>query len=914
MNDELYHIGVSKLDGAPGVGSGRYPLGSGKNPNQHYKHDGRFLNEYREMRKEGLTDQEIIDGFNNRYTDGVHNLMNHNLLRQIKTIDLEKEKNERLDVIESMKKHGDSNVKIAERLGVSEAMVRKYLNNKEKIRKSEARTTANVIKQNVDEKGYIDVGAGVELYMGISKEKLNTAVQLLKEEGYEVHNVKLPQVTNPSKRTTIKVVGPPGSQWADPQNNPEKIKSIEEYSPDKGSKFYKLEYPASISSDRIFVRYGDQGGKKKDGVIELRPGVEDLSLGKSHYAQVRIAVDNSHYLKGMAMYSDDIPDGYDVVFNTNKPSTKGKLEVFKPFEAIKIGMNPDNPFGATIKPNGQYHYIDKDGNEKLGAINKLKEEGNWDEYSKSLASQMLSKQPEALIRRQLDISVKEKYAEYDDILRIKNSAIKKHLLEEFADNCDKAAEELKAAPLPGQTSKVILPLDSMKPNEIYAPTYKDGTQVALIRYPHGGIFEIPKLTVNNRNSKAKKILGNPIDAVGINSEVAEQLSGADFDGDSVIVIPLSKKVNIQNERPLKELIGFDNKAEYAMPEGKSNGMTDQTTQLEMGKISNLISDMTLKGADFSEIARADKHSMVVIDAKKHNLDYKKSFVDNNIAALKEKYQGGKNAGASTIISRAGAEVYVDERKQVLPSDIDKKTGKINYRLTERTYTVKDKKGNPVEKKAQEQVSRMSLVDDAFELLSSKPNPKEIAYAEFANKMKVLAREARKEWLSTKTTPTSVKAKTDYEEEIKSLDDKLKTAKKNAPKERQAQILATHQFRMAKESNPDMTKEDMKRLKDQLLAKARVSLGAGKKEVRVVPTKKEWEAIDSNAISATKLSNILNNMDSEDLKKHVFPTDRKSLSNAQIARIQAMYSTYTIREIADFTGFSVSTITKALKGE
>ena len=43
----------------------------------------------------------------------------------------------------------------------------------------------------------------------------------------------------------------------------------------------------------------------------------------------------------------------------------------------------------------------------------------------------------------------------------------------------------------------------------------------------------------------------------------------------------------------------------------------KNTQTEMGKISNLITDMTLKGATQDELARAVRHSMVVIDAEKH---------------------------------------------------------------------------------------------------------------------------------------------------------------------------------------------------------------------------------------------------------------------------------------------------------
>ena len=89
-------------------------------------------------------------------------------------------------------------------------------------------------------------------------------------------------------------------------------------------------------------------------------------------------------------------------------------------------------------------------------------------------------------------------------------------------------------------------------------------------------------------------------------------------------------------------------------------MKEQTKQTEMGKISNLITDMTLKGASDDEIERAVKHSMVVIDAVKHHLDYKQSYIDNNIDELKAIYQAkptGRNGGASTLISRASSTVY-----------------------------------------------------------------------------------------------------------------------------------------------------------------------------------------------------------------------------------------------------------------
>ena len=131
--------------------------------------------------------------------------------------------------------------------------------------------------------------------------------------------------------------------------------------------------------------------------VQEETGVDDLSLGNSHYAQVRIMVDNSHYLKGMAVYSDDVPDGYDVIFNTNKPSGTPKMKVLKP-----IKDDPDNPFGAALTAAGQSEYIGADGQKHLSPINKLREEGEWDTMAKNLSSQFLSKQPIKLIKQQLN--------------------------------------------------------------------------------------------------------------------------------------------------------------------------------------------------------------------------------------------------------------------------------------------------------------------------------------------------------------------------------------------------------------------------------------------------------------------------------------------------------------------------------
>lgn len=284
-------------------------------------------------------------------------------------------------------------------------------------------------------------------------------------------------------------------------------------------------------------------------------------------------------------------------------------------------------------------------------INKRAEEGDWGEWSKTLPSQFLSKQSLTLIKKQLGLAKADKQAEFDEICSLTNPTVKKALLKSFADDCDAAAVHLQAAALPRQKYQVILPLTKIKDNEVYAPNYKDGETVALIRYPHGGTFEIPILKVNNKLAEGKSVLGNtPADAIGINKKNADRLSGADFDGDTVMVIPCNSsqsKVRITSTSPLKGLEGFDTKDAYGGVVEKGTDGKDhyyrngkeykimKNTQTEMGKVSNLITDMTLKGATEDELARAVRHSMVVIDAEKHKLDYKQSEIDNGISSLKK---------------------------------------------------------------------------------------------------------------------------------------------------------------------------------------------------------------------------------------------------------------------------------------
>lgn len=888
--DILMHYGVKRR-------SGRYPWGSGDNP---YQHGGDFLARVEELHRLGKTEKQIADELHLSTTD---------LRMQVRVAKHERRALQ-ADRARSLREDGKTLDEIASILGyANDSSVRALLNENTAANKNKAQATAEILKKELAEKGAIDVGTGVERQLGVSTGVLQEALFILETEGYNRYGVGVPQVNDPKKRTITPVISVPEIDQREVYQNLDLVKSVGDYhSTDGGESWDKREYPASIDSSRVKILYGDEGGALKDGVIEIRRGVADLDLGDSHYAQVRILVDGTHYLKGMAMYSDDMPDGADIVFNTNKHTGTPKMDVLK-----KIQDDPDNPFGALIKANGQSHYIDADGNEKLSAINKLKEEGDWDKMSKNLSSQFLSKQPIQLIKKQLDLTYADAADEFSEICSLNNPTVKRKLLLDFADECDSAAVHLKAAALPRQSTQVILPLNAMKETEIFAPNYRDGEKVVLIRYPHGGTFEIPELTVNNKNPTAVSVLGKNIrDAVGINPKVAERLSGADFDGDQVVVIPTGGRVKIQSTPALKDLKDFDPKTDYST-EGKTGVRLlakGAATQRQMGEISNLITDMTLKGATEPEIARAVKHSMVVIDAAKHKLDYRQSEKDNGIAELKKKYQGfddetGHHGGASTLLSRRKQDVEVPERQG--SGVIDPLTGKVVYKESGRTY-VDPRTGKTVA--ATTKVKRILAVDDVRSMSSG--TLQEEAYADYANKMKDLANKARLEYKATPTLKRSASAAKAFEPEVNRLMAALKVAQLNAPLEREAQRIANARVKAKVQANNITDKDEISKIRRAAISDARNSTGASGKRTRITISDGEWTAIQSGAISDTTLSEILRYAEPKTVRERATPRRTTQLSDARISRIKAMANSgHTNAEIAEALGISTSAVSKYL---
>ena len=890
--------------------SGRYPWGSGDNP---YQHSGDFLSRVEELKKKGLSEKEILETINNSLPDEYKmGLTEFRTARQKAGHD---RKALEYDQIRAMKDDGLGWKEIGDKLGMSESSVRSKYNNAIGEKASQAEKIAATLKAEVDKKGMIDISEGANQVLGVSESKLDEAAYILEAEyGYQRYGVGIRQPTNTRQQTNITVLAKPEFDQKYAYQHQDQIDSLGDYhSDDGGETFTKLQRPSSLDSSRVAIRYGDEGGLDKDGVMEIRRGVPDLDLGKSHYAQVRILVDGDHYLKGMAVYSDDLPDGVDVMFNTNKPSGTPKMKVLKEAKA-----DSDNPFGAAIKANGQSMYIGDDSKEHLSPINKLKEEGDWDTMSRNVSSQFLSKQPKKLIENQLNLTVADYKAQYDEIMRYDNPTVKKKLLNDFADTVEGTSMTLKASAFPGQSTKVILPINKIKETEAYCPTYENGTRLALIRYPHAGTFEIPIVTVNNKNVSGKRNLGAIQDAIGINAKVAERLSGADFDGDTVMAIHVTDKVNIKSTRALKALEGFDPKTAYAVPEGNPNNvrlMKKEEKQREMGVISNLITDMTLRGADEDELARAVKHSMVVIDAEKHKLDYKRSERENGIPELKQKWQirvdeeGATHyGGASTLLSRRKQTVRVPERRGSIR--VDKETGEYIYKESGRTFT--DPKTGK-ERKAEDTVSLISETKDARTLSSG--TIQENLYADFSNKLKAMANQARKEAVNMKGIQRNPEAAKTYAPEVASLKEKYNNMIANKPKERKAMLIANANIKAKIQEqglDPTIDKKEIKKISSVEMQRARDSVGASGRKSKVTFTDREWEAVQAGAISDNMLTKFLNSSDSDEIVKRAMPKNVAVMTSAKMSKANAMLrSGYSYAEIAKACGVPESTVYSAL---
>ena len=959
----LIHYGTPQERDFDPQGSGRYRQGSGKRPNQHlpYMEDVAYrLGRVRAQSKVGLKKDSVPSEGEDHKTFFVDEVdakrrelreaglpsdeksladamgMSSTEYRNRKTASTEERKAWRRVQIEHCLERGMSKAAIARQLHVTPSTVDNYIKGVHKSKEGKVANTAKVIKEACDANRFVDIGLGVYAQMGVSEQTFNGAISMLKDQGYQARWVEQPQMGT-GHFTNRRILVKPGEKWNEAKKDPTLIKPVTEYTRNMGRTFEKPEPPVSVDSSRVQIRYGEEGSAR-DGLIELRRGAKDLTLGSATYAQVRIAVNDTHYIKGMAVYSDDLPDGVDIRFNTSKSSDKPMIDpnpkkcVLKPMKE-----DPENRFGATI--SRQNHYIDDDGNSKLSPINIVNEEGYWQEnWSNTLAAQFLSKQSPSLAKQQLDKLYDQRKAEYDEIMAYDNPVVRERFLERFASQCDSDAVHLKAAAMPRQAWNAILPVPSLKPNEVYAPGYEQGETVIMIRYPHGGKFEIPQCVVNNKNKEAIALMGrHPRDAIGINPITAQQLSGADYDGDTVLVIPNNDGA-IQVKKYHDELINFDHHRLYqaydGMPEvGKEDGFN---RGMRMGDITNLICDMTIKGAGDDEIIRAVKYSMVIIDAEKHNLDWKTAKKDLRIDELKKAYQGRANAGASTLISKSTSPEHPYDRKKgvrfidpetgkpgkvvnidpVTGQPLFSETGKTRFKpkkthVDEETGAViVDEWGEERRKGKSNKMTEALLTTGDARALSSGTAIEEV-YAAHANRMFELGNKARLATLQVEKTYVNKEAKQKYATEVEEMMKAIREGIMNAPLEREAQALAYAMSKAETDETGHVDYDTRKKMDAKNLTRARARVGSGRTPFYI--TDRQWEAIQAGALAQSNQEKLFQYADQDRLRELASPPKQSALSSAQISKAREWLDSekYTQKEIADQFGVSVTTLLKAV---
>lgn len=1028
MGEYLMHEGVGHDENPPGRGSGRYPFGSGERPHQRAwdlkdryaklhalvgkeinPDTGKYYTEKDIAKMMGYTKQEW-DKQKHEWVEGGH-IAKLKAEKEIATAEVNSDKYEEVmwyyNHINPNTGKPYKRADIARILGINESSVRSIENTKTSIEDNQLFRAAEQLKSISEEKGFLDISKGAELALGVSPDRMNSVVEVLKNEGYTVQNIMIPQASNPNRYTTMSVLCPPGMEGQAFKHRYE-VRSVEDISGiDNVATQQGWQEPVPVNLNRVKILYDENGGSQKDGMIEIRPGVEDLSLGNAKYGQVRIAVDcgeqGIRYIKGMAVYNPNLPEGKDILVNSNKSIEDGVKKALKDYDA-----GSPNPFGATVV---QTYIKDKEGNPvidpktgkpKLSSIqfvgtptddnHDMHVEGSWGDWSRNLPAQFLAKQDLPLVKQQLKLKTLDYETQYKDILSMDNVTVKKKMLIDFADACDGAAVDLKAAPLPGQGVHVLLQSNTLKDNEVFAPNYPNGTMVALVRFPHTGPFEIPVATVNNNDKESIKQIGkNAKDAICVSNAAASKLSGADFDGDTCIVIPMTRKnaeggfdkvVQIKSMDALPGLKNFNPTAEYGekrYPNTRYHKMTAKEKGIEMGVVSNMITDMYAKGCEnYEHLERAVKYSMVVIDAEKHKLNYRQAYQDYNIAELKDIYQHNADGshGASSLLSRSKNTVDVPIRSERYL--IDPATGEKNYLSPKKTEKMERKKvkvlapegyrwvdqdgkahkskylkdengkditatvGGKIKQDAtgnyyydrgtgkdakdiwvntgnikpiMQKIPQMEYYKDARSLLSDNPNEIEKTYADYANHMKAMANTARKEYArlqreeKQRIDPVARKR---YSEEVASLEEKLTIAKKNAPRERMAQLLTSQRVNAALAEDPEKyeSAEERKKLRSQIQKQARIDCGAQKQ--RVTFTDAEWEAIQNHAIGETKLLKLLENADSEEYSARALPRESK-VSDSKKALVQAYYNAgYTYEQIAAMTGVSQGSISGIVK--
>ena len=140
MGEHIEHYGTPRH-------SGRYPWGSGKNPQRNKN----FLTRVEELKKQGLSDTEIARAFDLSTTN----------YRARYKIARSEEKMEDMRKYVRMRESGMSIAAIAKETGAPESTIRSYLDPVKASKVDKTTYIANHLADLLVEKPYLDVGEGV---------------------------------------------------------------------------------------------------------------------------------------------------------------------------------------------------------------------------------------------------------------------------------------------------------------------------------------------------------------------------------------------------------------------------------------------------------------------------------------------------------------------------------------------------------------------------------------------------------------------------------------------------------------------------------------------------------------------------------------------------------------------------------
>lgn len=149
--------------------------------------------------------------------------------------------------------------------------------------------------------------------------------------------------------------------------------------------------------------------------------------------------------------------------------------------------------------------------------------------------------------------------------------------------------------------------------------------------------------------------------------------------------------------------------------------------------------------------------------------------------------------------------------------------------------------------------------------------------------------------------------------------KLNLAKKNAPLERQAQLISSYKSRARIAEGGITDPDDIKKIRQQELKRAREAVGTKSRNPKspnslsIKISDREWEAIQAGAISDTTLTEIIKYCDMDILRERATPRRKaKGLSASSRSRARSLISRgYTQAEVASELGISVSTLISEL---